>query len=134
MQRKLDRAIQALFEKKAEGALLLDLREGASFTDYFPICQSTSRRHIQAIADHVIEALHQEGDAPLGTEGYLDANWVLIDYGDIIIHIFSREKRAYYQLEKLWGNVPMRELSDSNIGDTGDGSSESQTQEQESGS
>lgn len=89
-------------DRKAEGVLVLDLRACTSITDYFVICSGASSRQIQAITDEVEEALSSQGVKPLQTEGTSDSGWVLLDYGDVVLHIFATVQRAYYGLEDLW--------------------------------
>lgn len=95
-------AIAAVQEKKAEQVTVLDLHDVASFTDYFLICSGTSSRQVQAITDSVEERLGQGGLLPSHVEGYALAEWVLMDYGDFIVHVFSDRARLYYDLERLW--------------------------------
>jgi ribosome-associated protein len=93
-------------DRKATNVVVLDMREASWITDYFLICSGGSVRQVQAIADAIDEELTQAGSAPLGTEGYRDGNWILMDYGDLIVHIFSQDMREYYDLERLWANAP----------------------------
>jgi ribosome-associated protein len=81
---------------------VLDLREITSFTDFFVICSATNPRQSQAIADEVGRQLAQTGELPVSMEGYSTAEWILMDYGDFIVHIFSESARSYYDLERLW--------------------------------
>jgi ribosome-associated protein len=81
---------------------VLDLREVASFADYFVLCSGTNPRQIQAITDEIESQLKNLGEYPLSIEGYNHAEWVLADYGDYLIHIFSEKARTYYDLERLW--------------------------------
>ena len=96
-------ALRAASSKKATGLRLLDLREVTSFGDYFLICSGANPRQNQAIWDEICSAMKQQaGEAAISVEGYENAEWILGDYGDLIVHIFSDEKRDYYQLERLW--------------------------------
>ena len=95
-------ALQAAESKKALDPVVLDLREVSGFTDYFLICAGANSRQIQAIADEIELQLKRLGRYPLGIEGYEHAEWVLADYGDFIVHIFSAAARAFYDLERLW--------------------------------
>jgi ribosome-associated protein len=95
-------AIDAAESKKAHDVKVLDLREVTSFTDYFVICSSASARQSKAIADEVGKALKQIGELPVSAEGYDSGDWILLDYGDFIVHIFSESARSYYDLERLW--------------------------------
>ncbi len=89
---------------------MLDLREITSFTDFFVICSGGNQRQIQAIADEVGLRLKQWGEHPLSLEGYDQADWILADYGDFLVHIFSEKARAYYDLERLWRNAKRVEV------------------------
>jgi ribosome-associated protein len=78
------------------------VREISSFADYFMICSGTNIRQIQAIADEIESNLKEAGEYPASVEGYQNAEWVLVDYGDFVIHIFSEKARTYYDLDRLW--------------------------------
>lgn len=106
LKRKTILSSQATEDKKGFDLVILDLKECSSITDYFMICSGNSTKHVQAIADGIDEALKKEGIRPLGIEGYNEARWVLMDYDDLIIHIFDEETRNFYDLERLWGNAP----------------------------
>lgn len=95
-------AVRAADEKKALETVVLDLRELASFTDYFIITSGTNVRQVQAIADEVVEQLKKQGKRALRMEGYSTAEWVLVDYGDFILHVFEDKARKFYDLERLW--------------------------------
>ena len=95
-------AIDAAESKKAHDVKVLDLREVTSFTDYFVICSSASARQGKAIADEIGKALKKIGELPVSAEGYDSCDWILLDYGDFIVHIFSETARSYYDLERLW--------------------------------
>ena len=95
-------AVKAAQDKKAADIVVLDLRAAAAFTDYFLLCTGASSRQIHAIADAVEEQLDRMGLAPLHVEGDEFAEWVLLDYLDFVVHIFSPRARAYYDLERLW--------------------------------
>ncbi|MBO9368420.1 MAG: ribosome silencing factor [Chloroflexi bacterium] len=96
--------IDSLEEKKGEDILLLDLRGIASFTDYFVICTGTSDRMLNALAEAVEEKVHQRYHLHGHLEGIASSGWLLLDYGDVIVHLFSPDQRRYYQLENLWSN------------------------------
>jgi len=104
-------AFKAASDKKATDIVVLDLREVASFTDYFLICNGTSTRQVQAIADEILEKLKQTGTRPLHMEGYEVAEWVLIDYGDFIAHVFVESARQFYNLERLWRDAKRIQIS-----------------------
>jgi len=95
-------ALHAAGEKKALDLVLLDLRQIASFTDFFLIASGTNVRQVQAIADAVVEELRKHGSRPARVEGYNAAEWVLLDYGDFILHVFEEKARRFYDLERLW--------------------------------
>ena len=94
--------VDAVSDKQAEDVLLLDIRNVASFADYFVIASGQTGRQMRALIDAVDEVAEQDGVKPLGIEGEPDSGWVLMDYGDVIVHIFAPEERAYYDLEGLW--------------------------------
>ncbi len=95
-------AVRAAEAKKAKDICVLDLREVTSFADYFVICTGANARQIQAISDEVGLRLKQRGELPNSMEGYNNAEWILADYGDYLVHIFSEKARAFYDLERLW--------------------------------
>jgi len=95
----------ALMDKRAVDPVVLDLREITLITDYFVICHGTSNVHIRALSEAVIEALREAGVRPAGVEGRQAARWVLLDYGDLIVHIFAEEEREFYSLERLWSDA-----------------------------
>lgn len=103
-------AIAAAADKKAENALLLDLRKASAFTDFFVICTGTNVRQVQAIANGIEEALRAAGLKPSLIEGYERGQWVLIDYFDFIVHIFLPATREFYGLERLWGDAKRVEI------------------------
>lgn len=99
-------AIQAARDKKAADVVVLDLRKTGGFTDFFVICTGNNPRQIVAIADAVRETLKQElGERPALSEGVDRSEWVLLDYFNFVVHVFSRECRSFYALERLWGNA-----------------------------
>lgn len=105
-------ALNAASEKKAVDPVVLDLREIASFTDYFVITSGTNARQVQAIADEVVEQLKKKGTRAARMEGYNTAEWVLVDYGDFVVHVFDNKARQFYDLERLWRDavrVPLPE-------------------------
>jgi ribosome-associated protein len=95
-------ALHAASEKKALEPVLLDLREIASFTDYFVIVSGANERQVQAISDEVYESLKKMGHTALRVEGYKTAEWILLDYGDFVVHVFEQKARKFYDLERLW--------------------------------
>lgn len=100
------RAAEAADAKKAIDILILDLRGLTSITDYFIICSGTSTTQVGAITDGVAQALLDEGCRPSHIEGTVESTWVLMDYGDIVVHVFETQARAFYALERLWGDAP----------------------------
>lgn len=98
-------AIKAAEDKKANDLVVLDLRKASGFTDFFVICSGTNARQIRAIADSVTEALAAHGEKPAHVEGYDRSEWILLDYFDFIVHVFAPDTRAFYGLERLWGNA-----------------------------
>lgn len=98
-------AVDAAADKKASDILLLDIREVTTIADYFVVCTGQNSRQIQAIAESIDEVLKQKGWQLFQREGNPETGWILLDFGDIIIHIFSPNEREYYQLERLWGQA-----------------------------
>ncbi|MCL5958207.1 MAG: ribosome silencing factor [Chloroflexi bacterium] len=95
-------------DKKASDIVLLDLRGLTFIADYFVICSGTSDRQIQAITDDIEQRLkHEDNESPLHVEGTSDSGWVLIDYGGVIVHVFSPEERDYYRVERIWSDAPV---------------------------
>ena len=99
-------AVAAADDRKAIDLKVLHLEKVTDFTDYFLICSGTSERQVQAIADAVLERMREEKVRPLHVEGYNRGQWVLLDYGDFVVHIFQDEPRKFYALERLWGDAP----------------------------
>lgn len=98
-------AADAIFSKKGADIALLDVEDVFFLSDVFVISTGTSRTHVRALAEHVEERLGEShGVKPLRLEGYAEGEWVLIDYGDIIVHLFQAEQREFYSLERLWGD------------------------------
>lgn len=95
-------AIKALEDKKAEDIRIIDISEVSVLADYFIIASGSNRSQIQAMTDHVDEVLGRAGAARRQIEGYESAGWVLMDYSDIIVHIFDQENRLFYDLERIW--------------------------------
>ncbi|MCI6553978.1 MAG: ribosome silencing factor [Lachnospiraceae bacterium] len=105
-------AIQALEDKKAEDIRIIDIRQVSILADYFIIASGTNRSQIQAMTDNVSEVLGRSGTALRQVEGYDTANWILMDFGDIIVHIFDKENRLFYNLERIWQDGKQVELSE----------------------
>ena len=103
LKQQVAEAISACQDKKAEEISILELEKGSgAFTDYFVVCSGTNPRQIQAISDEVEERLEKSGLRPTHVEGYKQAEWVLLDYVDFVVHVFSEKARHYYELERLW--------------------------------
>ena len=113
VKKQVSEAISACQEKKAEDLTLLELEQGSgAFTDYFVICSGTNPRQIQAISDEVELRLKRAGLYPNNIEGHKQAEWILIDYVDFVVHIFSESARRYYDLERLWKSAKKLEPKD----------------------
>jgi len=106
LKKQIREAIAACQDKKAESVTILEMeKESNAFTDYFLICSGVNPRQVQAIADEVEERLEKSGQRVTHKEGYNQAEWILADYGDFLVHIFSEKARSYYDLERLWRNA-----------------------------
>jgi ribosome-associated protein len=113
LDERIRAAVHAAGERKALDVVVLDLREVASFTDFFVIASGTNVRQVQAIADAVEEHLRKDlGVKPARVEGYNSAEWVLLDYGDFILHVFEAKSRRFYDLERLWRDSGRVNVSD----------------------
>jgi ribosome-associated protein len=112
MTPQLRDAVSAAQDRKALDLRVLDLEGTCSFTSYFLICTGTSSRHTQAICDAILEKLNKSGHAPAHVEGYAQAEWILVDYLNFVVHIFSERARHFYDLERLWKNAPRLAVSD----------------------
>ena len=99
------RAVEIASDKQATDIILLDIRGICSFADYFVICSGESSRQINAIYDEIVHSLKKEDMLPHHREGTVDSGWLLLDYGDVIIHIFAPTEREYYQLDQLWSQA-----------------------------
>ena len=95
-------AVAALEDKKASEVKIIDIEHISTLADYFIIASGTNRNQVQAMADSVEEALSKAGYEPKQIEGYQNANWILMDYGDIVLHLFDEENRLFYDLERIW--------------------------------
>ena len=112
MTANVQEAVRAAQDRKALDLHLLDLEGVSSFTDFFLICSGTSSRHMQGICDAIQEQLGRSGVLPAHVEGYSQAEWILLDYVDFVIHIFSEQARQFYDLERLWrkaARIPVEE-------------------------
>lgn len=108
----LRQVTQALLDRKAVDAVVLDLRGLSSATDFFIIASGTSDAHVRGMAEHLMQALGPRGVEPHHVEGLAQGRWVLLDYVDFVVHVFHPELRAFYQLERLWGEAPLVAVSD----------------------
>ena len=99
-------------EKKAADIKVLDLRKLADVTDYFLICSAEVELQARAIADHIIESLKKKGIRAWHAEGYQNSKWILLDYVDVVVHIFLNEAREFYGLERLWGDAKVKEIKE----------------------
>lgn len=108
----LQLALPIANDKQAEAVTVLRTRELSSIADYFVIASSRSERQGKAIAETIQRALRSEGRRPLHVEGMESAKWILLDYGDVVIHVFHHDTREVYRLEKLWAEAPILPLSD----------------------
>lgn len=99
-------AVAAALERKAQDLRVLHLGPVSDFTEYFLICSGTSERQVQAISDSILEALKASGVRPLHVEGQRGGTWVLMDYGDLVAHVFQPDPREFYGLERLWADAP----------------------------
>lgn len=108
---KVAAVAEAALDRKAEDLVALDVRELTSFTDTFIIATGTSDRHARSIADSITEAMAKRGEQPLGTEGHEEGRWVLIDFDDVIVHVFQDEVRRKYDLERLWSDAPALDVA-----------------------
>ncbi|HPC82571.1 MAG TPA: ribosome silencing factor [Thermoanaerobaculaceae bacterium] len=103
---RLRPAVAALEDKKAFHLVALDVSKQTSIADAFVICSVGSQRHAQAVADEVAQVLRERGTRPLAVEGYPQGTWILMDFGDFIVHVMQEDRREYYALERLWGDAP----------------------------
>jgi ribosome-associated protein len=95
-------SVQAAANKKAETIRVIDLRELSTFTDYFLICSGMSVPQVKAIADSIVIHLKEEGYGPISVEGYSEGRWIIVDFGDMVVHVFLDALRDYYDIEALW--------------------------------
>ena len=105
------RAARAALAKKATEVVILDLRKVTEFTDYFVLASAANQRQMVAIADAVMETLREQGLRPAHIEGYPKQEWILLDYSDFVVHLFTPRTRAFYDLERLWGGASRIEVA-----------------------
>ncbi|OCA91178.1 ribosome silencing factor [Bacillus sp. FJAT-27225] len=104
-------AVKAADDKRAEDIMALNMKGISLIADYFIICHGNSDKQVQAIASEIREKAEEQGYGVRRMEGYDEARWVLIDLGDVVAHVFHRDERSYYNLERLWGDAPLENLS-----------------------
>jgi ribosome-associated protein len=108
-------AVRAAFDKKAEHVTLMDLRPAQAFTDTFVICSGRTARQVKAIVDAIEEALRKEQIRPSHVEGLERSEWVLLDYFDFVVHVFTPDTRAFYGLERLWGSAEVVDVCEDDL-------------------
>lgn len=101
-----NKIVDAMEDKKARDVIALEIKEITAIADYFIICSAGSSVQAQAIADNIEEKMDELGIAVRHKEGYKEANWILLDYGDVVAHVFQEDDRRFYNLEQLWGDAP----------------------------
>ena len=106
-EHKAQRAARAAIDKKAIDLVVLDVQGLSSVADYFLVCSGRSTPHVKSISDAIRDELKDEGSRPLHAEGQAESGWLLLDYGDVLMHVFLEDTRAYYALERLWGDAPL---------------------------
>lgn len=107
---KARRAARAAVDRKAMDVVILDVQGLSSVTDYFLVCSGRSTPHVESITEAIRDELKADGARPRHAEGTAASGWVLLDYGDVLMHVFLEETRAYYSLERLWGDAPLVEM------------------------
>src|ERR1043166_8351209 len=116
LDQRIRRVLHSAAEKKALDPAVLDLRGIASFTDFFVIFTGANRRQCQAISDEIVEQLKHRGTPASRVEGYQNAEWILVDYGDFVVHVFDDKARRFYDLERLWRESKRYDISPDQIG------------------
>ena len=119
LDERVRRALHAAAEKKAIDPTVLDLRGISSFTDFFLMFTGANRRQVQAISDEIVEQLKRNGSPAARVEGYQNAEWILIDYGDFVVHVFEEKARRFYDLERLWREASRLNLSPDDLAQLG---------------
>ena len=107
--------LMSLDDGKGRDIKVIDIKEKCSFADTMIISSGTSERHVKSLADHVVEDVKKKGMRPLGIEGEQVGDWVLVDLGDVVVHVMTAQTREFYQLEKLWGTDFGNEMSSSTV-------------------
>lgn len=111
-RQKLSCCVQSALDKKAADLTVLEVKEVSSFADYFVICHGDSTRQVRGIARNIEEKMKEAGFLPFGVEGAREGQWVLLDYEDIVVHVFLKPVREFYDLERLWAEAPRIPVSD----------------------
>jgi ribosome-associated protein len=106
-QRSARTAAEAALDKKAEDVKVIDLRDQATYTDFLVVCSGSSDRQLEAVADAVEKAMAEKGQRLIGSEGLRGGHWALLDFGDVVVHVFHRDERNHYDLEGLWADAPV---------------------------
>jgi ribosome-associated protein len=106
-----ERAARVALSKKATDVVILDVRQATAFTDFFVLASGGNQKQLVAIVDAVLETLRGEGFRPTHVEGYPRAEWILLDYADFVVHVFTPRSRTFYDLERLWGGAPRLEVA-----------------------
>ena len=114
-RQKILLAVNAALEKKAKNIVILNIKNVTSFADYTIICSGTSDRQVQSIASSVEGSMKKAGTLPLGIEGEKGGRWVLMDYADIIVHVFYEPVREFYDIERLWSDAPKMEVAEDTV-------------------
>ncbi len=112
MKERVIQLINAALERKAKDLTVLKVKEFSSFADYFIICSGSSDRQVRAIADSIEKRLKESGVAPLGIEGRQSGGWILMDYGDAVVHVFHEPVREFYDIERLWSDATSMTVED----------------------
>ena len=107
----IDRICGSGLERKADDIVIMELKQRSSLCDFFVVMSAPSTVRVKAIVDHIEETLKKDGHRARHKEGYTEASWVLLDYGQVIVHVFYHETRKFYGLEHLWGDAPKRNYS-----------------------
>jgi ribosome-associated protein len=104
-------AVKAADDKKAEDIVALNMKSISLVADYFMICHGNSEKQVQAIAREIKEKAEEQQIPVKRLEGFEEAKWVLVDLGDVVVHVFHKDERAYYNLERIWGDAPLEDLA-----------------------
>lgn len=105
-------AAQLLLQKKAKDVVIMDVRRITDFTDFFVVCSADSDTHLKAVAEGVLDGMNDFGIKPYKSEGWTAAQWVILDFVEVVVHIFYHETRAFYKIERLWAEAKIERVSD----------------------